>query len=141
MRNPCNSPSTMFGIEQTDVETRAYAKVRQLCAAIAVEALPISRQGDGNCGNIIDLLKEALQAASLYVDPSTVVRAGYRKTPIKPSLRRKVFERDGYRCKKCNDHLDLCADHVIPESAGGLAELDNLQTLCRPCNSKKGVRQ
>ena len=46
----------------------------------------------------------------------------------------------GYRCKHCSTHLDLSADHIKPESWGGETTLDNLQTLCRSCNSKKSNR-
>ena len=60
------------------------------------------------------------------------------KEPIKPKMRKAVFERDGYRCKFCDSHKDLCADHIHPESKGGKGTLENLQTLCRTCNAKKG---
>lgn len=62
------------------------------------------------------------------------------KKNISNSLRKSVFERDFYRCKNCNSHLDLCCDHVHPESKGGETTLENLQTLCRSCNSKKGTQ-
>jgi hypothetical protein len=64
----------------------------------------------------------------------------YRKATIGASLRKAVFERDMYRCKHCSTHLDLSIDHIVPESKGGASDIDNLQTLCRPCNSRKGVR-
>lgn len=67
-------------------------------------------------------------------------RTTYRKEPISASLRRKVFERDGYRCRKCGSHIDLHADHIHPESKGGPTALDNLQTLCGPCNIAKGAK-
>lgn len=64
--------------------------------------------------------------------------AGVRKKKkINGNLRKLVFERDSYRCKKCNSHLDLCCDHIFPESKGGETTLENLQTLCRSCNAKK----
>lgn len=67
-------------------------------------------------------------------------RAAYRKEPIPASLRKKVFERDAYRCKKCGGHVDLHADHIFPESRGGETTIENLQTLCGPCNVAKGAR-
>lgn len=66
--------------------------------------------------------------------------SGYRKVPIPPELREAVFERDGHRCLACGVADRLTADHVIPEVLGGLTALDNLQTLCKPCNSRKGTR-
>jgi hypothetical protein len=69
-----------------------------------------------------------------------IIPFGYKKKPIPQALRKAVFERDGYRCKRCDGHIDLCADHIHPESKGGEMSLENLQTLCRTCNSKKGAR-
>lgn len=66
--------------------------------------------------------------------------SGYQKKPIPEALRWQVFERDGMKCKKCGSQSWLRADHIVPEIAGGEATLDNLQTLCRSCNSKKGKR-
>jgi hypothetical protein len=53
---------------------------------------------------------------------------------------RKVWDRDGWECVSCRTHVDLTVDHIIPVSRGGSDELDNLQTMCRPCNSRKGAR-
>jgi len=61
-----------------------------------------------------------------------------KKRKIPRSLANQVFERDMYRCVTCGDWHDLAADHIIPESRGGPLTLDNLQTLCRSCNSRKG---
>jgi 5-methylcytosine-specific restriction endonuclease McrA len=62
-----------------------------------------------------------------------------KKVPIPADLRTAVFERDAYRCRHCNGYSSLTADHMHPESKGGEATLENLQTLCRSCNSKKRV--
>lgn len=64
-----------------------------------------------------------------------------KKAVISQALRTKVFERDEYRCLSCSTHLDLTADHIKPESKGGATSLENLQTLCRSCNSSKGVME
>lgn len=51
-----------------------------------------------------------------------------------------VFTRDGLRCVRCGDGTELTIDHVVPLSKGGGNDIDNLQTLCRSCNSRKGAR-
>lgn len=64
----------------------------------------------------------------------------YKKRPIPQWLRWQVFERDEFRCVKCGTHKALRADHIVPESKGGVASMANLQTLCEPCNRSKGAR-
>jgi 5-methylcytosine-specific restriction endonuclease McrA len=60
---------------------------------------------------------------------------------MRPTLRRDVLLRDGHRCVSCGDGaLDgarLEVDHILPVAAGGRDELDNLQVLCKSCNSGK----
>jgi len=59
---------------------------------------------------------------------------------IPESLRNQVFERDDYKCVECGATERLQLDHIIPFSKGGKTELDNLETLCKTCNLKKGTR-
>ena len=40
-------------------------------------------------------------------------------------------------CTTCYTTTDLTTDHVIPMSRGGTSTWDNVQVLCRSCNSKK----
>jgi 5-methylcytosine-specific restriction endonuclease McrA len=63
-----------------------------------------------------------------------------KKIPIPYSLRRAVFERDAYRCCGCGSWKQLAVDHIYPESRGGMPVMENLQTLCKSCNSKKGTK-
>jgi HNH endonuclease len=51
--------------------------------------------------------------------------------------RRRVFERDGYVCVDCDAAENLTLDHIVPLSRGGTNVLDNLRTLCGPCNHAK----
>jgi len=64
----------------------------------------------------------------------------FKKQPIPDYLRWQVWERDNFTCVVCGTRRDLTVDHIKPESLGGTMELQNLQTLCRPCNSRKGAR-
>jgi HNH endonuclease len=64
-------------------------------------------------------------------------RSFYKKKIISSHLRRAVLERDNHTCQKCGSLIRLTIDHVIAESKGGKTELDNLQTLCKSCNSRK----
>lgn len=64
----------------------------------------------------------------------------YQKKKISNSLRWDIWERDNFTCKHCGSRKDLSVDHIIPESKGGTLDKENLQTLCKSCNSKKGAR-
>ncbi len=63
-----------------------------------------------------------------------------RRIGISPTLRWETFKRDGYRCVLCAKDTDLTVDHIYPQSKGGDNNPDNLRTLCRSCNSRKGDR-
>ncbi|ADD04077.1 uncharacterized protein Nmag_0490 [Natrialba magadii ATCC 43099] len=50
-------------------------------------------------------------------------------------LRQQTLRRDNYACTRCGaDDRTLQAHHIVPRSAGGPDELENLLTLCRPCH-------
>ena len=44
------------------------------------------------------------------------------------------------RCANCGAGYDMTVDHIKPRSWGGTSDPDNLQWLCRNCNSSKGNR-
>jgi hypothetical protein len=91
--------------------------------------------GDGKGGW---LMRTLCEEADFDIEP--FASAKNKSHQLKPSLRKSVMERDAYRCRHCDSHIDLSVDHIYPKSKGGTDDLDNLQTLCRPCNSKKGVK-
>lgn len=47
----------------------------------------------------------------------------------------------GHRCCICATDGKLTVDHVVALANGGSNNLDNLQPLCAPCNSRKGARE
>ncbi|MGU3345773.1 HNH endonuclease [Pseudomonas monsensis] len=79
---------------------------------------------------------------SAYQPPVQPPRRRTKKKPIPSGLRARVFARDDHACLRCGCAvlLRLRADHIIPESQGGEASMENLQTLCMSCNSWKGVQ-
>lgn len=61
------------------------------------------------------------------------------------ALRLSVLERDGWQCVACGAFLEgdnATVDHIVAINAGGekLPTSDELVSLCRPCNSRKGDR-
>lgn len=82
--------------------------------------------------------------------------------PCHAALRREVFRRDGFKCRRCSakaaavpqDYSGrytiwtdtktgagrsdaLIVDHIVTRPAGGENALNNLQTLCETCNRRK----
>lgn len=53
-------------------------------------------------------------------------------------LRKKVFERDKYKCQKCGGDGQgiLHIHHIHKRSEGGKDTEDNLITLCPPCHAR-----
>lgn len=49
-----------------------------------------------------------------------------------------LCEKYDYKCINCGAP-EQHADHVVPLSQGGVNTIDNIQPLCRPCNSRKGT--
>lgn len=57
---------------------------------------------------------------------------------ISEKLRNEIFLRDKNQCVLCGGTTNLQIDHILPFSRGGQTTKENLQTLCRSCNLKKG---
>jgi CRISPR/Cas system Type II protein with McrA/HNH and RuvC-like nuclease domain len=61
--------------------------------------------------------------------------------------RRRVFERDRYRCRYCARDMTLhfpyphlrvmTVDHIVPKVQGGTDRYDNLVICCHDCNNLK----
>jgi hypothetical protein len=65
--------------------------------------------------------------------------SGQRRPGISPAVRQRVYARDGFACVHCGSEDQLSIDHIIPWSKGGAHSEGNFQTLCMPCNIKKGT--
>lgn len=52
---------------------------------------------------------------------------------------RSLCEKFDNKCLSCGKRKQLCADHIVPLIKGGTNTIDNIQPLCRSCNSKKYI--
>lgn len=57
-----------------------------------------------------------------------------KATDIKPSVKKKVTERDQGICVVCGSNQGIPNAHVIPRSAGGIGVEENIATLCIHCH-------
>lgn len=78
------------------------------------------------------------EAKSVLPDPPGWV-AENPSGPARGDIRSIVLERDGHQCVRCWSSDKLEIDHILPQSAGGPTVVENLRTLCKPCNGKRPV--
>jgi hypothetical protein len=65
------------------------------------------------------------------------VKRGRDTRYIPNDVRSEVWYRDSENCVICGATEYLEFDHIIPHSKGGATSVENLQLLCRKCNSQK----
>ena len=62
---------------------------------------------------------------------------------VSGSVRYEILRRAGARCELCgasSKETQIDVDHIVPRARGGSNDLENLQALCRTCNSQKRDR-
>ena len=124
--------------DEIEYESWQFQRMRELADLIAEECPWMWRIGDGNGGAVLNEVRSAYARRGFDTTSGTNVVEGKRK-PIPIKLRAEVFRRDNHLCLKCGAEDGLSIDHILPVSKGGQNTLDNLQTLCMPCNISKGV--
>ena len=86
--------------------------------------------------NLSELTTEDIERLYAHLE-----QHGLKVVPLPEKERREhVLKRDSYRCVICGDWRDLQVDHVWPKALGGDDGMENLRTLCGPCNRRKGKR-
>lgn len=76
-------------------------------------------------------------------DPRRYDRSKFYRSKSWRALRQSVLQRDANTCAHCGIHTKQGSahiDHIVSRNAGGTDTLDNLQTLCHQCHSKKTAR-
>jgi len=119
------------------------AKQGRICDPCHLK-LPGGRKPCPICKSIIHIKQK--KCAKHMLDAKGGVTRRVRP-PILKSIRKAVYQRSSYTCALCGrkgigqTHAEkikgFAIDHVLPHAAGGSSELENLQVLCRKCNSSK----
>lgn len=76
-------------------------------------------------------IRRLVQSTSYYR-----IQHNLRTSKAYRDLRSNLITKFGM-CASCHQENDLTIDHIVPMSLGGKHEIENLQVLCRSCNSKK----
>jgi len=58
----------------------------------------------------------------------------------KISTKEKVFDLYGRKCLCCGSTENITIDHVVSVKNGGVNEIENMQPLCKSCNSRKSTK-
>lgn len=133
---------------ETELERRGFhieTLPCRLCQAECSLATEYVRLGGlqicGDCADIVANVYSMKHSGAWLTWPNARhPKVGFQKRPIPSELRWEVFERDDFTCQECRSRRLLEAHHVIPESMGGPTTIENLLTLCKPCNGRKGNR-
>ncbi|MBE3039678.1 MAG: HNH endonuclease [Chloroflexi bacterium] len=66
-----------------------------------------------------------------------------KRRQVASGLRYSILERDGFTCQYCGGKapaVHLTVDHILPASAGGLTDPNNLVVACVDCNAGKAAK-
>jgi len=89
-----------------------------------------------NHNKIIDIWNKCIK---YNIDINTYKKRR-KQASIKTSnkkFRSKFFDLKWYKCLKCWSSDDITIDHIIPVKMWWWDEINNLQPMCRSCNSSK----
>jgi len=77
--------------------------------------------------------------ASTHKRRNTIKGAGHHWTAAEWQALKARYGHTCLLCGRKEPDIDLTVDHVVPVSRGGGNTIDNIQPLCKGCNSRKHV--
>ena len=120
-------PITEFNINVTLVRTNARYEYRRSKS---------QRFDEATIKELIRKLNERSGKFYLYNDIwESLCRV--EKGKLDRELTNAVFRKDGVKCCYCGSTKHLVVDYRKPVFIGGKSSLNNLRTLCRPCQKKR----
>ena len=90
---------------------------------------------------ILELIKRINNKSGDFYNDQEIWNAICRveRGKVTNKMRFAIYDRDGWRCRKCGARSkNLEIDHIVPIAKGGKTTMGNLQTLCHRCNKLKG---
>jgi 5-methylcytosine-specific restriction endonuclease McrA len=116
-----------FSLEVYKIKSESVSKIREFKMIDPEDiraALIVLKKGLQSWTNHQNhLLKEPRRLACIYT--------------AKEKVKSEIFSQHGKACLCCGSLSTISLDHIIPVSKGGKNSIDNLQPLCRSCNSRK----
>ena len=132
-------------IIKSQIRTISYSPSRMLDIIRYSGSLAIQVNGSQGTGSYFVSDPEELEAVLTGLVRKHKYLLGEKYTSsmsrrIAHEVKIEVWARDGGRCVGCgaSDYLEF--DHIIPHSRGGASTVNNVQLLCRRCNSEKSDR-
>lgn len=120
-------------------EDRAWEKHIFLANFIMEFCKPVQRiGGDLPFDGLLLAVQEELIRLTGYEPIPPSKKTNRKQLSVSAAL--KVHEKHGFACVTCGTKKQLTVDHIIPISKGGGNDFENLQTMCKSCNSRKGNR-
>ena len=96
--------------------------------------------------NLPHEMNEEVNSPQIYSDKNSKKKLSTQekeRRKMSNGTRYKIMRRDGFKCVLCGRDADdekLVVDHIHPIARGGKTIMENLRTLCFPCNSGKGTK-
>ena len=117
------------------------AQKKRVAAAIASEKYETVKSKPIVCNENLDNVHGREMARSQRHERRLALSSTAPDKSYTPSQWASLCAEYDNRCACCGEEKSLTVDHIIPVSRGGRNSIENIQPLCRSCNSSKGTKK